>query len=239
MKQAHLLVIVPALNEEETIGTVVADALSVLSSDVLVIDDGSSDNTAKVARSAGATVVRLPYNLGVGGAIRTALHYAIGNGYDRVVQLDADGQHDAREAKRLLDELDRGGHDLVVGSRFAAGYEVAQGRRATMRLLSAIVSHYLGVRITDTTSGFRAMGPRTITLFARYYPVDYMSDTVEALLLAGAAGLSVTEIDVRMHPRQGGQPSSSFFRSVYHLGRLLFAIALQEHVRRAPRPTRE
>lgn len=229
---------IPALNEEASIAAVVNDARTVLDSDVLVVDDGSLDATSRVARNAGATVVRLPFNLGVGGAIRTALHYAVANGYDRVVQLDGDGQHEAREAKRLLDVLAEGDYDLVVGSRFAAGYDVTRGRRATMRLLSRIVSHFLGTRITDTTSGFRAMGPRAVALFARYYPVDYLSDTVEALLLAGMAGLSVSEVDVRMHPRKGGRPSASFLRSIYHVVRLLFAIALQEYVRRPPRAAR-
>jgi glycosyltransferase involved in cell wall biosynthesis len=229
----RLLVMIPALNEEETIATVVADARAHLSADVVVVDDGSSDRTAERAREAGATVLQLPYNLGVGGALRTALRYATNHGYNRVVQLDGDGQHDAREAKRLLATLE-GGYDLVVGSRFAAGYELGHSRRATMRILSSIVSRRLGGRITDTTSGFRAMGPEAIALFSRHYPVDYLSDTVEALLLAASAGLRVAEIDVAMHPRQGGVPSSAGVKSVYHLTRLMLAIGLNDYVKHAP-----
>jgi glycosyltransferase involved in cell wall biosynthesis len=222
----RLLVMIPALNEEETIAAVVTDARAHLSGDVVVIDDGSTDRTAERATDSGATVLRLPYNLGVGGALRTALRY-------RVVQLDGDGQHDAREARRLLARLDDG-YDLVVGSRFAAGYEVGGSRRTTMRLLSSIVSRRLGGRITDTTSGFRAMGPDAIALFSRHYPVDYLSDTVEALLLAGSAGLRVAEIDVAMHPRQGGAPSSPGLMGAYHLTRLMLAIGLNDYVKHAP-----
>lgn len=229
----RLLVVVPALNEEETIAAVVRDARTHLSSDVVVIDDGSSDMTGARASEAGATVLRLPYNLGVGGALRTALRYAADHGYNRVVQLDGDGQHDAEEARRLLATLESG-YDLVIGSRFKAGYELNRSRRAMMGLLSQIVSRRLGTPITDTTSGFRAMGPKAIALFSQYYPVDYLSDTVEALLVAGAAGLQVAEIDVAMRPRQGGVPSSPGVKGVYHLTRLMVAIGLNDHVSRSP-----
>src|SRR5205807_10456075 len=106
-----------------------------------------------------------------------------------------------------------------IGSLFAAGYELGRARRVTMRLLSRIVSRRLGARITDTTSGFRAMGPDAIALFSRHYPSDYLSDTVEALLMAGAAGLRVAEVDVEMHPRQGGVPSAVGTKNLYHLAR--------------------
>lgn len=232
----RLLVVVPALNEEETIADVVRDARNHLACDVVVIDDGSTDRTGHEAAQAGATVLRLPYNLGVGGALRTALRYAAGNGYDRVVQLDGDGQHRASEAMRLLAQLEEG-YDLVVGSRFLAGYELGRSRRATMKLLSRIVSRRLGGPISDTTSGFRAMGPAAIALFSRHYPVDYLSDTVEALLLAGSAGLRVTEINVAMRPRQGGVPSAPGVKGVYHLTRLMVAIGLNDHEKRAPATT--
>jgi glycosyltransferase involved in cell wall biosynthesis len=229
----RLLVVVPALNEQETIATVVRDARTHLACDVVVVDDGSTDSTGARATQAGATVLRLPYNLGVGGALRTALRYASDQGYNRVVQLDGDGQHDASEAKRLLATLEEG-YDLVVGSRFQAGYEVGRSRRATMRMLSQIVSRRLREPITDTTSGFRAMGPEAIALFSQHYPVDYLSDTVEALLLAGSAGLRVTELDVAMRPRQGGVPSSPGVKGVYHLTRLMVAIGLNDHMKRVP-----
>lgn len=226
MTSRDLLVLVPALNEEGSIGAVVESARSVLGADVVVIDDGSTDATSALARAAGATVLPLPFNLGVGGAIRTGLQYACRMGYRSVVQLDGDGQHDAQEAKLLIDELRTGGVDLVVGSRFAAGYEVSRGRRLAMSMLARFVSRRLGTRITDTTSGFRAMSPRTMTLFASDYPVEYLSDTVEALLMAADAGLTVREIDVRMKQRTTGAPSASSMKSAYHLARMALVLVL-------------
>lgn len=232
----RLLVIVPALNEEESIASVVRDARDVLHADVVVVDDGSRDRTGDVAHRAGATVLRHPYNLGVGGAIRTALRFAQANGYGRVVQLDGDGQHLAGEAARLVALLDVGDADLVIGSRFAAGYEVTRGRRGMMRVLARVVSRRLRSTVTDTTSGFRAMGPRAVGLFATNYPLDYLSDTVEALLIAGDAGLRVRELDVQMRPRQGGQASTGSLRSVYHLVRLFLVVLLHGLRRRSPVP---
>lgn len=224
MTGPRLLALVPAFNEEATVAAVVADARRVLGADVVVIDDGSSDRTAAVARAAGATVLALPFNLGVGGAIRAGLRYAAEHGYDRTIQLDADGQHAASEALALLARLDEGAADIVIGSRFAAGYRVGRGRRLMMTVLSSIVSRRLRVRVTDTTSGFRALSRPAIEAFARTYPVDYLSDTVEALLLAGDAGLSVAEVDIAMHQRRGGVPSSRSLKSTYHLLRVLLAI---------------
>ena len=235
VSDAGLLVIIPALNEEDSIDAVVRDARSVLRADVVVVDDGSTDRTGDLAVAAGATVLTLPYNLGVGGAIRTALRYAQERGYRRVLQLDGDGQHEASEGLRLVQTLDTAGVDLVVGSRFAAGYEVGTGRRFVMRILSRTISRRLGTRITDTTSGFRAMGSSTIAVFAKEYPLDYLSDTVEALLIAGDAGLGVAELDVRMRPRQGGTPSASPLKSAYHLVRLLLVV-LVHTIRRKPKP---
>jgi glycosyltransferase involved in cell wall biosynthesis len=226
---------IPALNEEDSIDAVVRDARSVLGADVVVVDDGSTDATADLAVAAGATVLTLPYNLGVGGAIRTALRYAHERGYAQVLQLDGDGQHEASEGLRLVQTLEAGDVDLVVGSRFAAGYDVAFGRRLVMRTLSRTISRRLGTRITDTTSGFRAMGAPTIAVFSKEYPLDYLSDTVEALLIAGDAGLRVAELDVRMRPRQGGTPSASPLKSAYHLVRLLLVVLIHA-IRRKPKP---
>lgn len=234
MNPERLLVIIPALNEADSIAAVVQDARSVLGADVVVVDDGSTDATGSLAIAAGATVLTLPYNLGVGGAIRTALRYAEEHGYRRVLQLDGDGQHEAVEGRPLVAALEREGLDLVVGSRFAAGYRVGGGRRLVMRTLSRIISRRLGTSITDTTSGFRAMGPRAVALFARQYPLDYLSDTVEALLIAGDAGLRVQELDVRMRPRQGGTPSSSPLKSAYHLVRLLLVVFVHAIRRTTP-----
>jgi glycosyltransferase involved in cell wall biosynthesis len=220
-----LLVIIPALNEEETVADVVRGVRALLDADVLVIDDGSRDRTVSCATDAGAMVLSHPFNLGVGAALRTGFRFAQGRGYDIAVQVDADGQHEVTEAKRLVDLVEAGA-DLAVGSRFEAGYETSKLRGLSMRVLSRRVSRYLGVEITDTTSGFRAFGPAAIAGFADAYPRAYLSDTVEALLLAGDWGLKVEEIPVRMLPRQGGQPSAGTGKSIYHLLRLTLVIAL-------------
>jgi glycosyltransferase involved in cell wall biosynthesis len=223
---AGLLVVIPALNEEDTVASVVRAARDVLGADVLVVDDGSKDRTAVVAQAAGAYVLSHPFNLGVGAAIRSGLRFAVEGGYTQVVQVDADGQHEPAEAARLLARLEADGADLVVGSRFDAGYKVGIVRRAVMRLLSRRVSQRLGVAVTDTSSGFRAFGKRAVEQFARSYPSAYLSDTVEALLLAGDWGFRVVEVPVRMHPRQGGQPSANALKSMYHTLRLLLVITL-------------
>ncbi|MFN8050862.1 MAG: glycosyltransferase family 2 protein [Acidimicrobiales bacterium] len=232
-----LLVLIPALNEEATIGAVVTKAVASLDGDVLVIDDGSWDRTARRALSAGARVLQHPYNLGVGAAIRSGIRYANEQGYRRVVQIDADGQHEPDEAKRLLSRLAEG-VDLVVGSRFAgddpAPYEVGFARRTSMRLLARVASRQTHTTITDATSGFRAFGPEALDLFGAYYPTAYLSDTVEALLIGGAAGLRIREEPVQMHPRQGGTPSARPLRSLMYLVRLNLVILLHP-TRRPPR----
>jgi glycosyltransferase involved in cell wall biosynthesis len=222
---------------------VVEAAVVGLGADVVVIDDGSTDATASVARAAGAVVLSHPFNLGVGGAIRTGLRYAAERRYRSVLQIDADGQHLPGEAARLLAELDAQRADLVVGSRFAsgyartaAGYEVSFVRRLSMRVLSRLVSRRLHARIFDTTSGFRAFGPRAIDVLAPVYPSAYLSDTVEALLIAADHGLRVVEIPVEMRERAGGAPSSGRLRSLFHLVRVLFVVFL--HRVRRPKPTR-
>lgn len=222
----RLLVVIPALNEEVTVGDVVRSVRAELPCDVLVVDDGSDDATSELALRAGAQVIRHPFNLGVGAAIRSGFRYAAEHGYHQILQVDADGQHDATEASRLVRLVQDGVADIVVGSRFAAGYHVGRLRRSAMGVLSKVVSRRLGVRITDTTSGFRAFGPRAISRFARAYPSAYLSDTVEALLLAGDWGLQVAEVPVRMHQRQGGTPSAGGTRSLYHLVRLFLVIGL-------------
>jgi glycosyltransferase involved in cell wall biosynthesis len=222
----HVLVVVPALNEEQTVGTVVREIVRALGADVLVVDDGSNDRTAAIARASGARVLQHPFNLGVGAALRSGFRWAAEHGYAAVLQVDGDGQHDPADGRRLLARIEADVADIAVGSRFAAGYRVGTGRRVVMRLLSRTVSRRLGVTITDTTSGFRAFGKRAVERFARAYPSAYLSDTVEALLLAGDWGFTVVEEPVHMRPRLGGKPSAGGIRSTGHLVRLALVILL-------------
>ena len=237
VRDRRVLAILPALDEEATVDAVVGDVRSAVGCDVLVIDDGSTDRTAEKARAAGAAVVRHPFNLGVGAAIRTGLQYARDRGYEFVVQVDADGQHDTASALDLLAPVRDGEADLVVGSRFAKGYEVSGTRSAGMKMLARIVSRRVGVPITDTTSGYRAFGPRAVVPLAEVYPSEYLSDTVEALLIAHDLGLRIVERPVAMRPRMGGRSSAGWFRSTYLLVRLLLVIAL--HPLRRPRLQRQ
>ena len=221
----RLMVAVPALNEAATIGGVLASIRTSLpDAHVVVVDDGSSDRTAEEARSAGAEVLVLPFNVGVGGAMRTAFLYADQKGYDAVVQIDADGQHDAAQVPALLEGLDSA--SVVIGARFAGAgeYPVRGPRRWAMRMLAATLSRISGTRLTDTTSGFRVADRKAIALFAQRYPAEYLGDTVESLVIASRAGLAVAQVPVVMRPRQGGEPSQSPIKSTLYLGRAGLAL---------------
>lgn len=223
-RMPRTLVAIPAYNEVATIGSVVADVRAAVPlADVLVVDDGSTDATAPAAAGAGARVVRLPFNVGVGGAMRTAFLYAQRGGYDAVVQVDADGQHIAAHIPALVSAL--GDASVVVGSRFSHGdYPVRGPRRWAMRLLAGALSGVCREPLTDTTSGFRAADRRAISLFAQHYPAEYLGDTVESLVIASRAGLRVREVPVQMRPRQGGEASQSPIRAGLYLGRALLAL---------------
>ena len=225
VRMQRTLVAIPALNESATIRTVIEEvARDVPSVDILVVDDGSTDATADAARRAGAQVVSLPFNVGVGGAMRTAFLYAQRNDYDAVVQVDADGQHIPSHIPDLLAALDQA--SVVVGARFTGhgDYSVRGPRRWAMRVLARSLSRVCRADLTDTTSGFRAADRRAISLFARHYPAEYLGDTVESLVIAARSGLQVTQIPVEMRPRQGGTASHSPVRATLYLGRALLAL---------------
>ncbi len=230
----RVLIVMPALNEQASVGAVISQVKQSLPGmDVLVVDDGSSDDTAKLARAAGAEVARLSVNLGVGGAMRTGFRYAAARGYDVVVQVDADGQHDPDEVGALLDALDDA--DIAIGSRFAGkgSYKASGPRKYAMVVLSVVFSRLGKTKLTDVTSGFKAMGPRAIKLFAAYYPAEYLGDTVESLVMAIRAELKIKEIPVIMRERAGGTPSHSPVKSAVYLGRAGLALLLAL-VRRRP-----
>ncbi|NKY09935.1 glycosyltransferase family 2 protein [Cellulomonas hominis] len=229
MTRSDTLVIVPAWNEEVTILSVLDEiAERAPGVDVLVVNDGSTDATAAIVAQHGIPVLDLPFNLGVGGAMRAGFRFALRHGYSAAVQCDADGQHDPRDIPRLVAALHEPGADIVIGARFAGegDYEVRGPRRWAMRVLSATISRISGTRLTDTTSGFKAHGPRAIRLFARDYPAEYLGDTVEALVIAARAGLTVTQLGVRMRERAGGQASHSPFKAAVFLARAALALLL-------------
>ncbi|MBC7763158.1 MAG: glycosyltransferase family 2 protein [Candidatus Saccharibacteria bacterium] len=224
------LIVMPAFNEEASVGAVVREVFAALPGvAVLVVDDGSTDDTAEEARAAGALVATLPFNLGVGGAMRTGFKYALANGFDNVVQIDSDGQHDPASVPRMLSEL--ASADLVIGARFAGegDYVVVGPRQWAMRVLAVVLSRTAKTRLTDTTSGFRASGPKCVALFAEHYPAEYLGDTIEALVIAARFGCVIRQVPVSMRVRAGGVPSHNPFRAAAYLGRvgiaLVFALA--------------
>jgi glycosyltransferase involved in cell wall biosynthesis len=223
-----VLVVIPAWNEEESVGQVV-DEVRAHGYDAVVVDDGSVDRTAVVAELAGATVLRLPVNLGVGGALRCGFRYAVTEGYSVVVQCDADGQHDPTEISVLLDAMNADDADLVIGSRFSdteRKYHVGIARRLAMRRLARIATRASGTRITDATSGFRAIGGRLLGAFAASYPAEYLGDTIESLARAGRDGHRVTEVGVHMRQRSAGVSTASSFASLWYLVRVMAALWL-------------
>jgi glycosyltransferase involved in cell wall biosynthesis len=222
------LAIVPAFNEAEAISRAVAAILERAPDfDVLVVDDGSIDATAERARSAGAKVLRLPFNLGIGGAMQSGYIYALERGYEVAVQVDGDGQHDPGHIHDLLDRL-HGDPELnmVTGSRFldatGEGYLSSATRRMGIRIFSRVVSWITGQRVTDPTSGFRMTNRRGIELFAHDYPHDYPE--VEAILLMHAHRLRSCEIPVQMRPRMTGESAISSTQSVYYMIKVLLAV---------------
>jgi len=231
-REGTVLVVIPALNEEASVGQVVKEVeAAVPAAHVLVVDDGSVDRTREVAIAAGADVLSLPFNLGVGGALRAGFRYAVRFGYSVVVQVDGDGQHDPAEIPRLLAEL--GEADVVIGARFAGrgDYSVRGPRQWAMRLLAHSLSKRTRVPLTDTTSGFRAFDARAVDIFARDYPAEYLGDTVEALVIAARAGCRVAQVPVRMRPRAGGIPSHAPAKAAVYLARTCLAL-LMSRVRR-------
>jgi glycosyltransferase involved in cell wall biosynthesis len=195
--------------------------------DVVVVDDGSTDDTAARAAAAGATVIRLPFNLGIGGAMQSGYLYAAEHGYDVAVQVDGDGQHDARHVPELFAHLEANpGVDMVIGSRFLdpqnGGYLSSTPRRAGIEIFARLVSLITRQRVTDPTSGFRMVNRRGIRLFANDYPHDYPE--VEAILLMHAHRLKSCEIPVRMRPRTSGVSKIGAGQPAYYMIKVLLAV---------------
>jgi glycosyltransferase involved in cell wall biosynthesis len=221
------LAVVPAYNEQASIARVI-DSLSehVPDFDVLVVDDGSTDRTGQIARDLGARVVRHPFNLGIGGAVQCGFIYALEHGYEYMVQVDGDGQHCAQEIAKLERAMaDDPRLDMVCGSRFLTkehGYPAPISRRTGIHIFAFVMSHIVGQRVSDPTSGFRLYNRRAIALFARDYPHDYPE--AEAVLMVHHHRLRMGEVPVRMLRRDGGVSSIRSGKSVYYMIKVLFAI---------------
>jgi glycosyltransferase involved in cell wall biosynthesis len=231
---------VPAYNEGASIEQVI-EALQrhAAEFDVLVIDDGSTDDTGDRATALGVRTLRLPYNLGIGGAVQTGFAFALEHGYDRMVQVDGDGQHDPEEIHRLMATMaEDESVDVVCGSRFLTSdyrYPAPISRRTGIHVFAFILSRIMGQRVSDPTSGFRLYNERAITLFAHDYPHDYPE--VEAVLLVHHHRLRMVEIPVRMYLRHGGVSSISSGKSIYYMLKVLLALFVGlARVRPVPEP---
>lgn len=227
MRTQRVLVAIPAFNEEESLANVISNCQERFpEADLLVINDGSTDGTVEVLNNLGANYISLPYNLGVGGAIRAAFTYAKMNRYEFLVQLDADGQHNPAHIKLLFKEIDK--CDVVIGSRFllTGDYKIEKVRKFGI----IIIRRYLGIltsqKFSDPTSGFRLNNKRAIDLFAERYPVEYLGDTVGSIVLGRLNKLKFGECSTPMSQRQGGKPSQGRMRSLGHLSRTLLTISM-------------
>jgi len=218
------LAVVPAYNEVATIEGVVSSLRRFAPDfDILVVDDGSTDQTSRVAQAAGARVVRPAFNLGIGGAVQTGFLFANEGDYDLMVQVDGDGQHDPQELHKLVDAM-APDVDMVCGSRFLrkGEYLAPVSRRAGIHIFAWLLSRFIGQAVTDPTSGFRLYNRRAIELFARDYPHDYPE--VEAVLMLHHHHLRMREIPVRMFQRGGGSSSISSGKSAYYMVKVLLAL---------------
>ena len=230
---SEVLVVVPAFNEVKSIGQVVNQVVT-FGFQTLVVDDGSIDQTADVARQHGAHVVSLPLNSGVGGALRCGFRYAVENGFLAVIQCDADGQHLPNHLIDLVDAANRTNAHMMIGSRFGSEnttHDPTLLRRFAMSVLSKVAQHATKHKITDSTSGFRLIRQPLLGELAVQLPVYYLGDTFETVVVAGRAGYHIEEIGVAMAPREFGNSSSGDVRSILLIGKVLTTVLLGIHFR--------
>lgn len=227
MNRSKILIIIPAYNEEENIARVISEVKKNTAADIIVINDGSTDNTAKIAREAGANVLSHPFNLGYGTTLLTGYKYAFERGYEFIIQIDADGQHDPGSIKKLFAPLKNNTSDIAIGSRFLEqeGYQPPFFRKMGITLFSVIVSKIIKQKITDPTSGFQAINQKVIEFFnSEFFPPDYPD--ADVLIGLHFAGFRITEVGVKMYPKQGKKSMHSGVKSIYYLFKMFFSIFL-------------
>jgi glycosyltransferase involved in cell wall biosynthesis len=238
IQTSEVLVVIPAFNESATIAKVVSGVFESGFSCV-VVDDGSNDSTAFIAKQAGAAVLSLPFNAGVGGALRCGFRYAVENGYLAVIQCDADGQHHSYHFHDLMTCINTTNADLVLGSRVRSTENTLDPhlvRRFAMWWLARVASRATGRKITDSTSGFRLIRRPLLDELAEHLPEYYLGDTFETLVVVGRAGYSVEEIGTAMSPRQSGVSSASNGRAIVLIGKSLTTVLLRLHFQIMKKP---
>ncbi len=238
-RRLRSIAIVPAYNEAESLGSVLEEIRTADPElEVVVVNDGSTDATASVAAAAGVAVVTLPFNVGIGGAVQTGYQYALEQGFELAIQVDGDGQHDPHEIGQIIGPILEGRADLVVGTRFVkgGGYRGTRLRRVGIRLFATVVSLMVRQRVSDTTSGFRAVSRKALRLFAAEYPHDYPE--VESIVLLSRHGLRMLEVPVQMRVRETGNSSITALRAAYYMIKVLLALFIGLF-RRYPTPQEE
>ncbi|BBH24811.1 glycosyl transferase family 2 [Paenibacillus baekrokdamisoli] len=217
VSKSHILVIIPAFNEEANIARTIHELKLHTPYDFVVIDDGSKDRTSAIIRQEGFPSLRHAVNLGIGGSMQSGYRYADQNGYQYAIQLDADGQHRPEDIAKLVEEIQTTNYDMVIGSRFveSSSYRGSLSRRLGIFYFHVLVFLLTGTRIYDPTSGFRIVSRSTIELFSRTYPTDYPE--VEVLISLSKQKRKVKEIHVEMRGRQGGTSSINWSKSIYYM----------------------
>lgn len=233
----HTVVIIPAYNEESAIGDLIAVIQTVVGdmADIVVVNDGSRDNTAGVALRAGAVVITHPFNMGYGVTIQTGYKYAYAKGYEYLVQIDGDGQHDPMYILRLLEPVMKGIADLALGSRFqdAGSYNPPMIRRAGMYFFGSLVSLLIGRRISDPTSGYQALNRSVIAfLTSDTFPYDYPD--ADVLLMLGLNGFSINEVPVRMYANSVGKTMHNGLKPLYYVFKMLLSMIVTLLRKRSP-----
>lgn len=225
--QKKVLVIIPAYNEAENIvNTVTTLTTNCPFVDYVVINDCSKDNTEQICKEHGFNYISLPINLGIGGGMQTGYRYGVANGYDIAIQFDGDGQHNAEYIKDLIEPIEKGEADLVIGSRFInkEGFQTSSMRRVGINLLGFVLKVCGKVKITDATSGFRAASRDVMKFFSENYAQDYPEP--ESIIASSVSGFKVKEVPVIMNERTAGVSSISTFKSMYYMIKVTLAIVI-------------
>ena len=233
-KQAKILVIVPAYNEQYNLPGLVDKLRRVEPTlDIIVINDRSQDETERICKELKVNTIHLPCNLGIGGAVQTGYKYAQLHGYEYAVQVDGDGQHDPSFIADLMQPLLAGKADMVIGSRYIhkEGFQSTALRRMGIKYFSLLIQLLIQQKITDPTSGFRACNAKVIELFSRFYPADYPEP--ESIVFIKRNGFTIDEVSVIMQERQGGVSSISSFRTLYYMVKVSLAIFIDKLRRNA------
>lgn len=232
MFDKKMLIIIPAYNEAGNIANTIKEILAFKKDyliDILVVDDGSKDNTFSEAVSSGVDVICLPFNLGIGGAVQTGFQYAFLRDYDFAIQIDGDGQHDVNYLEDILCPVLSDEFDMVIGSRFLPpylGYQSSFVRRIGINFFSSLISFLIGCKVTDPTSGFRCFNKKLIKVFAGYYPHDFPEP--EAIVVAKRYNARIKEVPVKMRKRMSGNSSIRYLKTLYYMIKVTFAIVLDK-----------